>query len=159
MSVYDYTVQTSKGEDVPLSEYEGDVLLIVNTATKCGFASQFDGLEKLHQQYEERGLRVLGFPCNQFLNQEPTSDDEMENVCKINFGVTFPLFAKVDVKGKNAHPLFTHLKEEQKGMLGGEIKWNFTKFLVNRDGEVVERYAPTMKPEKIEPEIKRQFEK
>ncbi|MGN7312151.1 glutathione peroxidase [Alkalicoccobacillus gibsonii] len=155
MSVYDYTVKSSKGEDIPLSKYEGKALLIVNTATKCGFAPQFDGLEKLHQEYADRGFEVLGFPCNQFMNQEPVEDDEMENVCKVNFGVSFPLFAKVDVNGSNAHPLYQHLKKEKKGTIGSDVKWNFTKFLVNQEGEVIERFAPTTKPEKIEPEIKK----
>lgn len=159
MSVFDYTVKTSKGEDFSLSNYEGDVLLIVNTATKCGFASQFDGLEELHQNYQDNGLRVLGFPSNQFMNQEPTSDDEMEDVCKINFGVTFPLFAKTNVKGKDANPLFKHLKSEKKGTMGDEIKWNFTKFLVDRDGAVVKRYAPQTKPSQIEDDIKAEIEK
>ncbi len=159
VSVYDYTVKTSKGEDFSLSEYTGDVLLIVNTATKCGFASQFDGLEQLHQSFNEDGLRVLGFPSNQFMSQEPTSDDEMENVCKVNFGVTFPLFAKTNVKGKEANSLFKHLKSEKKGTIGEEIKWNFTKFLVNRKGEVVGRYAPQTKPKQIEEDIKKELEK
>ncbi|WP_054711705.1 glutathione peroxidase [Bacillus sp. JCM 19041] len=159
MSVYDYTVKTSKGEDFSLSEYTGDVLLIVNTATKCGFASQFDGLEQLHQSFNEDGLRVLGFPSNQFMNQEPTSDDEMENVCKINFGVTFPLFAKTNVKGIDANPLYKHLKSKKKGTIGEEIKWNFTKFLVNRKGEVVGRYAPQTKPKQIEEDIKKELDK
>lgn len=159
MSVYDYTVKTSKGEDFSLSEYTGDVLLIVNTATKCGFASQFDGLEQLHQSFNEDGLRVLGFPSNQFMSQEPTSDDEMENVCKVNFGVTFPLFAKTNVKGKETNELYKHLKSEKKGTIGDEIKWNFTKFLVNRKGEVVGRYAPQTKPKQIEEDIKKELEK
>ncbi|MFK3939876.1 glutathione peroxidase [Alkalihalobacillus sp. NPDC078783] len=155
MSVYDYTVKSSKGEEIPLSKYEGKALLIVNTATKCGFAPQFDGLEKLHQEYADQGFEVLGFPCNQFMNQEPVEDDEMENVCKVNFGVSFPLFAKVDVNGSDAHPLYQYLKKEKKGTIGSEVKWNFTKFLVNQHGEVIERFAPTTKPEKIEPEIKK----
>ncbi|MDQ0208332.1 glutathione peroxidase [Alkalicoccobacillus murimartini] len=155
MSVYDFTVKSSKGEEIPLSKYEGKALLIVNTATKCGFAPQFDGLEKLHQEYADRGFEVLGFPCNQFMNQEPVEDDEMENVCKVNFGVSFPLFAKVDVNGGNAHPLYQYLKKEKKGTIGSDVKWNFTKFLVNQHGEVIERFAPTTKPEKIEPEIQK----
>ncbi|MCM2676808.1 glutathione peroxidase [Alkalicoccobacillus plakortidis] len=155
MSVYDFTVKSSKGEEIPLSKYEGKALLIVNTATKCGFAPQFDGLEKLHQEYADRGFEVLGFPCNQFMNQEPVEDDEMENVCKVNFGVSFPLFAKVDVNGSSAHPLYQYLKKEKKGTIGSDVKWNFTKFLVNQHGEVIERFAPTTKPEKIEPEIQK----
>lgn len=155
MSVYDFTVKSSKGEEIPLSKYEGKALLIVNTATKCGFAPQFDGLEKLQQEYADRGFEVLGFPCNQFMNQEPVEDDEMENVCKVNFGVSFPLFAKVDVNGSSAHPLYQYLKKEKKGTIGSDVKWNFTKFLVNQHGEVIERFAPTTKPEKIEPEIQK----
>ncbi|WYP27602.1 glutathione peroxidase [Alkalihalobacillus sp. FSL W8-0930] len=155
MSVYDFSVKSSKGEEIQLSKYEGKALLIVNTATKCGFAPQFDGLEKLHQEYADQGFEVLGFPCNQFMNQEPVEDDEMENVCKVNFGVSFPLFAKVDVNGSDAHPLYQYLKKEKKGTIGSDVKWNFTKFLVNQQGEVIERFAPTTKPEKIEPEIKK----
>ncbi|TSB45248.1 glutathione peroxidase [Alkalicoccobacillus porphyridii] len=155
MSVYDFTVKSSKGEEISLSQYEGKALLIVNTATKCGFATQFDGLEKLHQDYADRGFEVLGFPCNQFMNQEPVEDDEMENVCKVNFGVNFPLFARVDVNGSDAHPLYQHLKKSQKGTIGSDVKWNFTKFLVNQQGEVIERFAPTTKPEKIQPEIEK----
>ncbi|MEK4564175.1 glutathione peroxidase [Alkalihalobacillus sp. FSL R5-0424] len=155
MSVYDFSVKSSKGEEIPLSKYEGKALLIVNTATKCGFAPQFDGLEKLHQEYADQGFEVLGFPCNQFMNQEPVEDDEMENVCKVNFGVSFPLFAKVNVNGSDAHPLYQYLKKEKKGTIGSDVKWNFTKFLVNQQGEVIERFAPTTKPEKIEPEIKK----
>lgn len=153
MSVYDYSVKTSDGQEVSLSTYKGNVLLIVNTATKCGFASQFAGLEKLHNDYKEKGFYVLGFPSNQFLNQEPVADEDMEQVCKINFGVTFPLFAKTDVKGKHANPLFNYLKAAKKGMLSEEIKWNFTKFLVNRKGEVIKRYAPATKPETIEADV------
>ncbi|WP_082233046.1 glutathione peroxidase [Halobacillus massiliensis] len=153
MSVFDYKVKKSNGEDFPLSTYQGDVLLIVNTASKCGFANQFEGLEELHQKYNDDGLRVLGFPSNQFMNQEPVSDDEMEQACKVNFGVTFPLFKKINVKGKDADPLFKHLKEQQKGFLNEEIKWNFTKFLVDREGNVVNRYAPKDKPKEIEDDI------
>ncbi|GAK03962.1 glutathione peroxidase family protein [Geomicrobium sp. JCM 19037] len=154
MSVFDYTVDKSNGEEFPLSEYKGEVLLIVNTATKCGFANQFDGLEELHQSYKDDGLRVLGFPSNQFMSQEPVPDDQMEESCRLNFGVTFPLFKKIDVKGKQADPLYKHLKEQQGGVFGDEIKWNFTKFLVDREGQVVKRFAPKDKPKDIEASIK-----
>ncbi|WP_101845682.1 glutathione peroxidase [Halobacillus sp. Marseille-P3879] len=154
MSVFDYTVKKSNGETLELADFQGDILLIVNTATKCGFANQFEGLEELHQKYSSSGLQVLGFPSNQFMNQEPVSDDEMEQTCKINFGVTFPLLKKINVKGKDADPLFKYLKDQQKGFLNEEIKWNFTKFLVDRKGNVVKRYAPKDKPEAIEEDIK-----
>ncbi|MEC2072332.1 glutathione peroxidase [Alkalihalophilus marmarensis] len=153
-TVHDFTVQSTKGEEVSLSTYKGQIMLIVNTATKCGLAPQFKGLEKLHQQYKDKGLAVLGFPCNQFMNQEPVSDEQMTEACEINFGVTFPLFAKINVNGTDAHPLYKHLKKEQKGLLSSEIKWNFTKFLVDKDGEVVKRFGPNTSPEKMEDEIK-----
>ncbi|OLS36377.1 glutathione peroxidase [Alkalihalophilus pseudofirmus] len=153
-TVHDFTVQSTKGEEVSLSTYKGQIMLIVNTATKCGLAPQFKGLEKLHQQYKDKGLAVLGFPCNQFMNQEPVSDEQMTEACEINFGVTFPLFAKINVNGSDAHPLYKHLKKEQKGLLSSEIKWNFTKFLVDKDGEVVKRFGPNTSPEKMEDEIK-----
>ncbi|MBM7632093.1 glutathione peroxidase [Geomicrobium sediminis] len=155
MSVFDFTVKKPDGEDFPLSEYKGDVLLIVNTASKCGFTNQFDGLEELHQNYKGQGLRVLGFPSNQFMNQEPLKDEEMEEACKLNFGVTFPLFQKTNVKGKDANPLFKHLREQQKGLFGEDIKWNFTKFLVDREGNVVKRFAPKDKPAQLEEDIKK----
>ncbi|MDV2886633.1 glutathione peroxidase [Alkalihalophilus pseudofirmus] len=153
-TVHDFSVQSTKGEEVSLSTYKGQIMLIVNTATKCGLAPQFKGLEKLHQQYKNKGLAVLGFPCNQFMNQEPVSDEQMTEACEINFGVTFPLFAKINVNGSDAHPLYKHLKKEQKGLLSSEIKWNFTKFLVDKDGEVVKRFGPNTSPEKMEDEIK-----
>ncbi|ADC50125.1 bacillithiol peroxidase [Alkalihalophilus pseudofirmus OF4] len=153
-TVHDFTVQSTKGEEVSLSTYKGQIMLIVNTATKCGLAPQFKGLEKLHQQYKDKGLAVLGFPCNQFMNQEPVSDEQMTEACEINFGVTFPLFAKINVNGSDAHPLYKHLKKEQKGLLSSEIKWNFTKFLVDKNGEVVKRFGPNTSPEKMEDEIK-----
>ncbi|WP_368505707.1 glutathione peroxidase [Alkalihalophilus sp. As8PL] len=158
-TVHDFSVQTSKGEEVALSKYEGDVIVIVNTATKCGLAPQFEGLEKLYQEYKDRGLSILGFPCNQFMNQEPVSDDQMTEACKVNFGVTFPLFAKINVNGSSAHPLYKHLKKEQKGLLSSEIKWNFTKFLVDQKGNVVKRFGPNTPPEKMEEDIKQLLEK
>ncbi|MGG3504187.1 glutathione peroxidase [Paenibacillus lautus] len=156
MSIYEYEVKTIRGEPQTLKSYEGDVMLIVNTATKCGFAPQFDGLEKLHQTYRDQGLAVLGFPSSQFMNQELEEDSAIEEACKLNHGVTFPLFSKIDVNGTNAHPLYRHLTSEAPGALGIKaIKWNFTKFLVDRSGKVVKRFAPTDTPEKIEEDIKK----
>lgn len=156
MSIYEYEVKTIRGESQTLESYKGDVMLIVNTATKCGFAPQFDGLEKLHQTYREQGLAVLGFPSSQFMNQELEEDSAIEEACKLNHGVTFPLFSKIDVNGTSAHPLYRHLTSEAPGALGIKaIKWNFTKFLVDRSGKVVKRFAPTDTPEKIEEDIKK----
>ncbi|WP_098749352.1 glutathione peroxidase [Paenibacillus sp. EZ-K15] len=156
MSIYEYEVKTIRGESQTLKSYEGDVMLIVNTATKCGFAPQFDGLEKLHQTYRDQGLAVLGFPSSQFMNQELEEDSAIEEACKLNHGVTFRLFSKIDVNGTNAHPLYRHLTSEAPGTLGIKaIKWNFTKFLVDRSGKVVKRFAPTDTPEKIEEDIKK----
>ncbi|WP_413375270.1 glutathione peroxidase [Alkalihalobacillus sp. 1P02AB] len=152
-NVFDFSVKTPKGTDIALEKYKGNVLLIVNTATKCGLAPQFNGLEELHQKYKEEGLVVLGFPSNQFMNQEPLSNDKMEEVCKLNHGVTFPLFSKIKVNGSGADPLYKHLKKAKKGVLSSEIKWNFTKFLVNEEGEVVERFSPQTAPEKLEGDI------
>ncbi|MGE7825359.1 glutathione peroxidase [Paenibacillus sp. NPDC093718] len=156
MSIYEYEVKTIRGESQTLESYKGDVMLIVNTATKCGFAPQFDGLEKLHQTYRDQGLAVLGFPSSQFMNQELEEDSAIEEACKLNHGVTFPLFSKIDVNGTSAHPLYRHLTSEAPGTLGIKaIKWNFTKFLVDRSGKVVKRFAPTDTPEKIEADIKK----
>ncbi|WP_339220476.1 glutathione peroxidase [Paenibacillus sp. FSL W7-1332] len=156
MSIYEYEVKTIRGESQTLESYKGDVMLIVNTATKCGFAPQFDGLEKLHQAYRDQGLAVLGFPSSQFMNQELEEDSAIEEACKLNHGVTFPLFSKIDVNGTSAHPLYRHLTSEAPGALGIKaIKWNFTKFLVDRSGKVVKRFAPTDTPEKIEEDIKK----
>ncbi len=153
-SVYDFSAQVLMGEEQPLSAYEGKVALVVNTASKCGFTPQYKGLESLHQKYKDRGLVILGFPCNQFGKQEPGSAEEIGGFCERNFGVTFPLFAKVDVNGDNAHPLFAHLKQQAPGVLGTKsIKWNFTKFLISRDGAVVKRFAPKDKPESLEAAI------
>jgi glutathione peroxidase len=154
MKVTDLTVRAADGSDVALSDYSGLVLLIVNTASKCGFTPQYTGLEELHRRFGARGFEVLAFPCNQFGAQEPGDAAEIANFCSLTYDVTFPVFAKVDVNGDDAAPIFKHLKKAQKGVLGTEaIKWNFTKFLVNRDGEVVERYAPTTKPEDIVKDI------
>jgi len=146
--IYDFTVKDIHGKSVRLSQYKGKALLIVNTASKCGFTPQYKGLEALYKKLNGKGLEILGFPCNQFGAQEPGSEGEIESFCEINYGVTFPLFAKIDVNGKNAAPLYQHLKAAKPGLLGSEaIKWNFTKFLVDREGNVVERYAPNAEPE------------
>ncbi|MFC4736075.1 glutathione peroxidase [Bacillus daqingensis] len=152
-TVYDFTMITSAGEEMPLDTYRGRPMLIVNTATKCGLAPQFEELEELYQDYQERGLVVLGFPSDQFMNQEPVQDEEMVAVCSRDFGVSFPLAKKTKVNGSDAHPLYQHLKLQQKGMLGSEIKWNFTKFLVDADGRVVKRYSPQTAPRKIREDI------
>ncbi|MBE2976576.1 glutathione peroxidase [Priestia megaterium] len=155
MSVYEYSAKTIKDEDVSLSNYQGDVLLIVNTASKCGFTPQYKDLQALYEEEKENGLTVLGFPCNQFGGQEPGSSNDIEQFCELNYGVSFPMFAKVNVKGEHAHPLFTYLTEQAPGLLGSKgIKWNFTKFLVNRQGEVVKRYAPQTAPKDIQKDIK-----
>lgn len=155
MDIYDFTVKDAKGNEVDLSKYKGQVLLIVNTATGCGFTPQYEGLEKLYRQYHDQGFEVLDFPCNQFLNQAPGSDEEIANFCTLKYDTTFPRFKKVDVNGKDAIPLFKWLKQQKKGLLGGAIKWNFTKFLVDRNGKVVNRYAPATPPSKIEEDIKK----
>ena len=150
MSVYDYSAKTLDGQDAHLADYRGQVLLIVNTASKCGFTPQYEGLEQLWRTYKDRGFTVLAFPCNQFGAQEPGNAEEIANFCSLTYDVTFPVMAKIDVNGEDAHPLYRFLKKEQKGVLGTEaIKWNFTKFLIGRDGEVVERFAPTTKPEDL----------
>jgi glutathione peroxidase len=155
MSIYDFSVKLPNGEEKSLREYEGKTLLIVNTASKCGLTPQFEGLQKLYDKYKDKGFVVLGFPCDQFNNQEFDNIAETMEFCQMNYGVTFPMFAKIDVNGKNEHPLFTYLKEQKSGVLGKAIKWNFTKFLINSSGKVVERYAPTTEPEKLEEDIKK----
>lgn len=153
-SVYDFTATALTGAVVPLSQYRGRVLLIVNTASACGFTPQYRQLQALHHQFKAQGLEVLGFPCNQFGGQEPGDAAAIGNFCESNYGVTFPLFAKVEVNGRDAHPLFTYLKRAAPGLLGSQgIKWNFTKFLVSREGRVVARYAPQTKPERLTGEI------
>lgn len=152
--VYTFTGTTMQGKELPLTEFKGKVLLIVNTASKCGFTPQFKGLEALYEQYKDKGLEILGFPCNQFGKQDPGSNDEINAFCELNYGVSFTMFKKVDVNGDSAHPLFKYLKKQAPGVLGTEgIKWNFTKFLVDRDGKVVDRYAPTDTPEKIAKDV------
>jgi glutathione peroxidase len=153
-TIADFTVITNRGQELALGEKLGKVLLVVNTASKCGFTPQYDGLEKLYQQFKDQDFEVLGFPCNQFGAQEPGNADEIAEFCKVNFGVTFPLMAKIDVNGDNASPLFDWMKKEAKGLMGStSIKWNFTKFLIDRQGKVVKRYAPTDKPEAIAKDI------
>jgi glutathione peroxidase len=154
MSLYDLTVKNTRQEDVSLAEFKGKVLLIVNTATGCGFTPQYSGLQKLYAQYKDQGLEILDFPCNQFANQAPGSDEEIASFCTVNFGTTFPRFAKIEVNGPGTAPLFDYLKKETRGFLGSAIKWNFTKFLVDREGKVVARYAPADPPEKLEDTIK-----
>jgi glutathione peroxidase len=150
MSVYDYSAKTLDGQDVSLADYRGQVLLIVNTASKCGFTPQYEGLEALYKAHKDRGFTVLAFPCNQFGAQEPGNAEEIANFCSLTYDVTFPVMSKIDVNGADAHPLYRFLKKEQKGLLGTEaIKWNFTKFLIGKDGQVVERFAPTVKPEDL----------
>ncbi len=154
MSIYDFEVKTISGETVSMNMFKNKVLLIVNVASKCGFTSQCEGLENLYEKYKDKGLVILGFPCNQFMHQEPLNEDDIKSFCSINYGVTFPLFAKIDVNGENAHPLYQFLKEAQKGLLGSEaIKWNFTKFLVDKSGVIVNRFAPATKPESLELDI------
>ncbi len=155
-TIADFTVTSNRGQEVDLKDKLGTVLLVVNTASKCGFTPQYDGLEKLYQDYKDKGFEVLGFPCNQFGGQEPGSAEEIDQFCKINFGVTFPLMAKVEVNGPAASPLFDWMKSEKKGLMGtSAIKWNFTKFLIDRQGHVVKRYAPTDKPEAIAKDIEK----
>ncbi|MBV1710280.1 MAG: glutathione peroxidase [Erysipelothrix sp.] len=175
MSVYQFSVKDAYQKEVSLSDYQGKVLLIVNTATKCGLTPQYAGLEKLYETYNAKGFEILDFPCNQFMNQAPGSDEELSDFCQLNYGTTFKTFAKIDINGDSAHPLYKYLKSaksgedsesKEKGLFGkllnlaksansGEIKWNFTKFLIDRNGEVVERFAPTIKPEDLASAIER----
>jgi glutathione peroxidase len=152
-SIYDFTAASLAGDQVPLKRFEGQVLLIVNTASACGFTPQYKGLEALHEMLAPRGFSVLGFPCNQFGGQEPGDAGQIEQFCTTNYAITFPMFAKIDVNGNDAHPLYQYLKKAKSGLLGPSIKWNFTKFLVDRTGQVVARHAPTAKPEGLTREI------
>ena len=153
MPLYDLSAKLNNGRSKKLGDYKGKVLLIVNTASKCGFTPQYEGLQSLYAKYKPRGFEVLGFPCDQFGHQEPGSDDEIASFCELNYGVSFPLFSKIEVNGDGAHPLYKFLKSEKGGLLGDAIKWNFTKFLVDKQGNVVERFAPTTTPEAIESKI------
>lgn len=152
-TIYDFAALTNRGVEKSFADYRGQVLLIVNTASKCGFTPQYKELEALYQKYKDAGLVVIGFPCDQFAHQEPGTDTEIEQFCQINFGVTFPLMKKIEVNGENEHPLYTFLKAQAGCCFGRKIKWNFTKFLVSRDGSVIKRYAPATKPMKIEKDI------
>ncbi|MGX6444550.1 glutathione peroxidase [Neobacillus sp. K501] len=152
-TVYDFNVKMTNGEVKSLKDFEGKPLLIVNTASKCGFTPQFKGLQELYEKYKDQGLEILGFPCDQFNNQEFANIDETTQFCQLNYGVNFPMFAKIDVYGVEADPLFRHLTEQKKGLLTNRIKWNFTKFLVDRNGQVIERYSPTTEPLKIEDDL------
>lgn len=152
-SVYQFHCSDGSGRDSTLEPYRGQVLLIVNTASRCGFTPQFAGLETLYEQYRERGFTILGFPCNQFGRQDPGSNAEIQEFCQLNYGVSFPMFGKIEVNGAGAAPLFQHLKQAAPGTLGNRIKWNFTKFLLNREGDVVKRYGPATKPAAIATDI------
>ena len=154
MKIYDYKVIDIKGNEVSMGDFQGKVLLIVNTATGCGFTPQYAGLQALYDKYKTQGLEILDFPCNQFGNQAPGTDLEIQSFCQLKYDVTFPQFSKIDVNGSAESPLYTYLKSQQKGMLDSKVKWNFTKFLVNQKGEVIKRYAPTTKPQIIEKDIK-----
>ncbi|MFA6143868.1 MAG: glutathione peroxidase [Sulfurimonas sp.] len=159
-SLYDFEVTTIHHEKTTMAPYKGKVLLIVNTASGCGFTPQFEGLEKLYKSYKTKGLVVLGFPCNQFAGQEPLDEKGIENFCRVNYGVSFPMFAKIEVNGANTHPLYKYLKQNATGILGSEaIKWNFTKFLVDKKGNVIKRYAPATSPEAIASDIEKLLQK
>ena len=153
-TIHQFEAELLDGTNKSFADYEGKVLLVVNTASKCGFTEQYAGLENLYQKYKDKGLVILGFPCNQFMNQEPLNEEEIKSFCSLTYGVTFPMFSKIDVNGENTHPLYKYLKEAKKGLLGSEaIKWNFTKFLVDKNGTVINRYAPATKPESLEVDI------
>ena len=154
-NLFDFTATSLGGQDIDLSQYEGKAVLVVNTASKCGFTPQYEGLEKLHEDYADQGLVVLGFPCDQFGHQEPGDEETIGEFCELNYGVKFPMFAKVNVNGPDSHPLFQWLRKAKGGLLGDRIKWNFTKFLIGPDGNVVERYASVTKPEKLKDDIEK----
>lgn len=154
MSIYQFSATDIRGQEISLADFKDNVLLIVNTASKCGFTPQFEGLEELYKELEGQGLMVLGFPCNQFGSQDPSSEEQIEEFCQLNYGVSFPMFSKIEVNGSDTHPLYKYLKKEAKGLLGSQaIKWNFTKFLIDKEGTVVERYASTDKPESMKADI------
>ncbi|MBS9784109.1 glutathione peroxidase [Candidatus Gracilibacteria bacterium] len=156
-TIYDFEVEKLGGEKISLETYKGKTILIVNTASKCGLTPQYEGLEKLYKKYKDKGFVILGFPCNQFGNQEPGGAKEISENCLINYGVSFPMFAKMEVNGENAHPLFVFLRESLPGIFGNKIKWNFTKFLIDENGKPIKRFGPTFKPEKIEKYLKKLF--
>lgn len=157
-NIFDLSAKANDGTELSLSQYKGKVMLVVNTASKCGFTPQYKGLQALYQKYADKGLVVIGFPCDQFAHQEPGSDGEIAEFCQRNFGVSFPLMAKVEVNGDGAHPVFKHLRKKAPGVIGDSIKWNFTKFLVSKDGDKVLRYAPTVEPEALESDILKALE-
>lgn len=159
MNIYDFKVKAMNGDEVSISNYKGKVLLIVNTATGCGFTPQYKGLQELYTKYKDKGFEILDFPCNQFMGQAPGTEEEIHKFCTGRFGITFPQFAKVEVNGKNEEPLFKYIKNEAKGMIGSNIKWNFTKFLVDREGKVLKRFAPAETPEKIDSYVAEQVNK
>ena len=152
---YEFSAESLNGETRSLSDYKGQVVLVVNTASKCGFTPQYKGLQELYENYKNRGFTILGFPCNQFGGQEPGDAEDIGSFCEVNYGVEFPMFNKIDVNGDKAHPLFKYLKDELSGTLGDKIKWNFTKFLIGKDGKPLKRYAPTTKPEKLTRDIEK----
>ncbi|WP_340112854.1 glutathione peroxidase [Maribellus mangrovi] len=155
---YQFKAKSLQGKEIDMEAFKGKTVLVVNTASKCGFTPQYAGLEELHEKYKDKGLAILGFPCNQFGNQEPSDEKSIAEGCLINYGVTFQMFSKVDVNGNNAHPLFKYLKNVLGGTLGKKIKWNFTKFLIDQNGKPVKRFAPITTPEKLEPEITKLLE-
>ncbi|MEH7513240.1 glutathione peroxidase [Gottfriedia acidiceleris] len=156
MSIYDFEVKDSKGEEVSLSNYKDKVVIVVNTASACGYTPQYKDLQALYEEYKEDGLEILGFPCNQFMNQEPGSNEEIQSFCELNFGVTFPVFAKIDVNGDKADPLFKYLSSKAPGIMGlKSIKWNFTKFIIDKNGEVIERFAPQTNPQEMRATIEK----
>ncbi len=159
MSLYDLSIETVKGGEKTVNDYKAKAMIIVNTASKCGFTPQFDGLQELYEKYKDDGLEILGFPSNQFMNQEPGSSEEAEEYCRLNYGVSFPMFAKTEVRGKNAHPLFQYLTKEAPGIISDQIKWNFTKFLIDENGNVVKRYAPKTEPKEMEENIRELLQK
>lgn len=159
MSIYDFTVSDAQGNEGSLSTYRGKTMLIVNTASKCGFTPQYDDLQDLYEKWKDKGFEVLAFPCDQFANQEPGTNAEIQKFCEVNFGLTYPVFAKIEVNGPNAHPLYQFLREQKPGFGGDAIKWNFTKFLVDSEGKVLRRYAPATKPGRISPVLERLFKK
>ena len=159
MKFYDFAAKEMEGKDIQMENYKGEVVLVVNTASKCGLTPQFKGLEELYKEYNERGFEILGFPCNQFANQDSGSNEEIQQFCLLNYGVSFTMFEKIEVNGQNAHPLYKFLKNEEKGFLGKEIKWNFTKFLIDKEGNVIKRYAPTVVPSKIKTDIENLLKK
>ena len=155
MKFYDFKARKMNGQEVSMNEYEGKVILVVNTASKCGLTPQFKELQEIYEEYKSKGLEILGFPCNQFAKQDSGSNEEIHEFCQLNYGVTFTMFEKIEVNGENAHPLYKFLRKEAKGLFGNKIKWNFTKFLIDSQGNIIKRYAPTVKPQQIKTDIEK----